>query len=58
MNAVQKIRRENQKIRPLELALTNAATAAEAAAALHKVFAREFDDNKERTNVRPSKHSG
>jgi hypothetical protein len=58
MSAVQKIRRENQKIRLLELALTNAATAAEAATALHKIFAREFDDNKERTNVRPSKHSG
>lgn len=58
MSAVQKIRRENQKIRLLELALTNALTAADAAAALHKIFTHEFDDNKGKTHVRPKKHSG
>jgi hypothetical protein len=58
MNAVQKIRRENQKIRLLELALTNAKTAAEAAAALQKIFLREFGDNKGSTDVRTKKHSG
>jgi hypothetical protein len=58
MNAVQKIRKENQKIRLLELALTNASTAADAAAALHKVFTQEFSDNKTSTNVRTKKNSG
>jgi hypothetical protein len=58
MNMVQKIRRENQKIRLLELALTNAVTADDAAAALHKIFAHEFGDNKDSTNVRPKKQSG
>jgi hypothetical protein len=58
MQAVQKIRRENQKIRLPELALTNASTAADAAAALHKIFEHEFGDNKERKDVRPKKQSG
>ena len=58
MHAIQKIRRENQKIRLLELALTNANTAAEAAAALQKVFLEEFSDTKKgTTDVRTKKHS-
>jgi hypothetical protein len=55
---VQKIRRENQKIRLLELALTNAKTAEEAATALRQVFLQEFSDNKGSTDVRTKKHSG
>jgi hypothetical protein len=58
MSAVQKTRRENQKIRLLELALTNASTAAEAATVLHRAFAHEFGDNKEGKDVRPHKQSG
>jgi hypothetical protein len=58
LNAVQKIRRENQKIRLLELALTNAKTAEEAAAALKQVFLQEFSDNKGSIDVRTKKHSG
>ena len=58
LNAVQKIRRENQKIRLLELALTNAKTAEQAAAALKQVFLQEFSDNKGSTDVRTKKHSG
>jgi hypothetical protein len=57
MSIVQKIRRENQKIRLLELALTNASTAAEAAAVLHQAFAYEFGDNKKRKDVRPHQQS-
>ena len=45
LNAVQKIRRENQKIRLLELALTNAKTAEQAAAALKQVFLQEFSEH-------------
>jgi hypothetical protein len=56
--AIQKIRRENQKIRLLELALTNAVTAADAAAALQNVFTDEFGDNKRGSDVRTKKHSG
>jgi hypothetical protein len=58
LSAVQKIRRENQKIRLLELALTNAKTAEEAATALRQVFLQEFSDNKGSTDVRTKKHSG
>ena len=58
LHAIQKIRRENQKIRLLELALTNAKTAEEAAAALKQVFLQEFSNNKGRTDVRTKKHSG
>ncbi|MDP9050507.1 MAG: hypothetical protein M3O31_07255 [Acidobacteriota bacterium] len=58
LNAVQKIRRENQKIRLLELALTNAKTADEAAIALGKIFLQEFSDNRGSTDVRTKKHSG
>ena len=58
MNMVQRIRRENQTIRLLELALTNATTAADAATAVHKIFAHEFGDNKKRTDVKPKEQSG
>jgi hypothetical protein len=51
LNSVQKIRRENQKIRLLELALTNAKTTDKAAAAVEKVFTEEFGDNRGGTNV-------
>jgi len=57
LSAVQKIRRENQKIRLLELPLTNAKTVDEAASALREVFVREFGDNKGATDVRTQKHS-
>ena len=52
MRAVQQIRRENQRIRLLEIPLSDAATADEAAAALHKMFVQEFGDNKKRADVR------
>ena len=56
MNAVQKIRRENQTIRLLELALTNASTAEDAAAAIHKAFLQEFSHNKGSTDVGTKTH--
>jgi hypothetical protein len=42
--------------RLLELPLTNAKTADEAASALREVFVREFSDNKQGTDVRTPKH--
>jgi hypothetical protein len=48
MRAVQQIRRENQKIRLLELPLNNATTADDAAAALHEIFLHEFGDNRKK----------
>jgi hypothetical protein len=57
MKAVQQIRRENQKIRLLEIPLSNAATADEAAAAPHRIFPQEFGDNKKGANV-PAKTRG
>ncbi len=56
MNAIQRIRRQNQKIRLLELALTNARTAEDAAAALQKAFLSEFSDNRGSTDVGTKKH--
>jgi hypothetical protein len=58
LNAVQKIRRENQKIRMLEIALTNAKTADEAAIALTAAFTKEFSDTKGVTDVRTKTQSG
>jgi hypothetical protein len=55
--AVQRIRRQNQQIRLLEIPLANATTADEAATALHRAFTREFSDNKGSTDVRTKKHS-
>lgn len=47
VRAVQQIRRENQKIRLLEIPLNNSTTATEAAAAIHKMCTREFGDDRE-----------
>ena len=55
MNVIQRIRRENQKIRLLELALTDAHTEADAVAAIQRVFLEEFSDTRS-TDVRTKTH--
>lgn len=56
MRAVQQIRKENQKIRLLEIALNHASSADDAAAALHKAFSKEFGDNKEKGDAGTKVH--
>jgi hypothetical protein len=58
LSTIQRVRRENQKIRMLEIPLTNAKTADEAALALTKAFSNEFSDNKRLKNVRSKTQGG
>jgi hypothetical protein len=53
MLLVRDTRRENMKLRLMELPLSSARTAVEAADAVIKLFAVEFSDNKERKHGTP-----
>ena len=50
---IRQIRRENMKLRMLELPLSSATSADDAAEAIIKLFAAEFSDNRRRRDAGP-----